>query len=231
MSLGKLACALGIAGVLLLPGRLPAQSADAVALPPTIPIFPLPGTVLFPNISLPLHIFEGRYRAMVADALEGNRIIGMVLLQPGYEADYEGRPAIYPIGCAGVITRAEQLSDGRFNIVLRGVVRFRVTGEDQSRPYRLAHVDSLPELVDDKDRTVLREQRRRLEELLAASTKRSGSGPIIPPEVADEDVVNGLAQYLELEPGERQTLLERPGVLSRSQALIELLEIKAMPPR
>ncbi len=61
-------------------------------LPPTIPIFPLPNAVLFPNVFLPLHIFEPRYRAMVADALRGDRIIGMVLLQPGFEANYEGRP-------------------------------------------------------------------------------------------------------------------------------------------
>ena len=65
-------------------------------LPPTIPIFPLPNAVLFPNVFLPLHIFEPRYREMVADALQGDRIIGMVLLRPGWEADYDGRPAIYP---------------------------------------------------------------------------------------------------------------------------------------
>lgn len=226
MTLRTLACAVAIASILVLPGRLPAQSAGTSVLPPTIPIFPLPGTVLFPNISLPLHIFEGRYRVMVAEALEGDRIIGMVLLQPGYESNYEGRPAIFPIGCAGVITQAEQLPDGRFNIVLRGLVKFRVTGEDSSRPYRLAHVNPLPELVDDKDRTMLREQRRRLEELVVASSKRAAPGPMIPLEVADEDVVNGLAQYLELQPAERQTLLERPGVLARSQALVELLEKK-----
>ena len=65
-------------------------------LPPTIPIFPLPNVVLFPNVFLPLHIFEPRYRAMVADALKGDRMIGMVLLRPGWEGDYEGRPPVYP---------------------------------------------------------------------------------------------------------------------------------------
>src|SRR5512144_2254723 len=114
-------------------------------LPPTIPIFPLPNVVLFPNVFLPLHIFEPRYRAMVDDALRGDRIIGMVLLRPGWEADYEGRPAIYPIGCAGVITHAERLNDGRFNIVLRGMEKFRVVGEDHSRLYRQGHVDAVQE--------------------------------------------------------------------------------------
>ena len=65
-------------------------------LPPTIPIFPLPNVVLFPNVFLPLHIFESRYRAMVKDALASDRIIGMVLLQPGFEANYEGRPPRVP---------------------------------------------------------------------------------------------------------------------------------------
>src|SRR6187549_1286710 len=109
-------------------------------LPPTIPIFPLPNVVLFPNVFLPLHIFEMRYRAMVTDALAGDRIIGMVLLRPGFEAEYEGTPAVYPVGCAGVITHAEPLDDGRFNIVLRGMEKFRVLGETLRAGYRLATV-------------------------------------------------------------------------------------------
>src|SRR5918996_6103575 len=96
-------------------------------LPPTIPIFPLDKTVLFPNVFLPLHIFEPRYRTMVDDALKGDRIIGMILLQPGFESNYEGRPPVYAVGCAGVTARAEPLPDGRFNIVLRGLEKFRLT--------------------------------------------------------------------------------------------------------
>ena len=76
-------------------------------LPPTIPLFPLPNVVLFPGVFLPLHIFEPRYRTMTEEALDGDRLIGMVLLKPGYEAEYEGRPPIYPIGCSGLITHAE----------------------------------------------------------------------------------------------------------------------------
>ena len=86
-------------------------------LPQSIPIFPLPNIVLFPNVCLPLHIFELRFRKLVADALQGDRIIGMVLLRPGWERDYEGRPSVYPIGCAGLITNFERLGDGRYNII------------------------------------------------------------------------------------------------------------------
>jgi uncharacterized protein len=197
-------------------------------LPATIPIFPLPNVVLFPNVFLPLHIFEPRYRAMVADSLAGDRIIGMTLLQPGFEANYEGRPPVYPIGCAGVITHSEQLPDGRFDIVLRGIEKFRIIGEDASRPYRLAHVEPITEIIAEADRTAVRQHRQRLEALLAAAIERTGSGPRFPPAVADEDLVNALAQYLTLEPIERQALLERDGVLARCRALIELLEIKTI---
>jgi Lon protease-like protein len=200
-------------------------------LPETIPIFPLPNVVLFPNVFLPLHIFEPPYRQMVAEALEGDRIIGMVLLRPGHEADYEGRPPIYPVGCAGVITHAEPLPDGRYNIVLRGLEKFRVTGEDRSKPYRLARVEPLPEAIAGEDRDAVRKHRTRLEALLAAAVERSGADPKFPPAVPDEDLVNALAQYLQLEPLERQALLERQGILDRCRGLIELLEMKTMTPR
>ena len=200
-------------------------------LPPTIPIFPLPNVVLFPNVFLPLHIFEPRYRAMVADALRGDRIIGMVLLRPGFEGNYEGRPPVYPIGCAGVITHAEPLADGRYNIVLRGMEKFRVTGEDDSRVYRLAHVQPLPESMAETERQTIREHRHKLEALLAALVERSGSDPKFPPAVPDEDLVNALAQYIQLDPIERQALLEREGVLARCRALVELLEIKTITAR
>src|SRR5712691_8230083 len=125
-----------------------------------LPIFPLPNVVLFPNVFLPLHIFEPRYREMVADALTSDRVIGMVLLKPGWEHDYEGRPMVYPIGCIGVMTHAERLADGRSNIVLRGVERFRIIEEDHSRSYRRALVEPIPDQVlTSDDRTIVRNQR------------------------------------------------------------------------
>jgi Lon protease-like protein len=199
-------------------------------LPSPIPIFPLPNVVLFPNVFLPLHIFEARYRTMVTDALAGDRMIGMVLLQPGYRDDYAGRPPVYPVGTAGLITHAEPLPDGRFNIVLRGVEKFRIVGEDESRPYRLAQVTGLPETIGEADRNGLRRQRRKLEAVLKAGVERAASEPQFPSAMPDEDLVNALSQYLELEPIERQALLERDGVLARARGLAELLEMKTMAP-
>jgi Lon protease-like protein len=200
-----------------------------------LPLFPLPTVVLFPNVFLPLHIFEPRYREMVADALASDRLVGMVLLKPGWEHDYEGRPPVYAIGCSGVITHAEQTPDGRYNIVLRGVERFRIVEEDRSLSYRRAVVESLvdPALAPD-DRLIIRHQRARLEALLAPSGERAGpsesraTDPKIPSAMADEDLVHALAQYLDLEPVEKQALLEQPGLRARAESLVELLEMKIM---
>jgi Lon protease-like protein len=197
-------------------------------LPPAIPIFPLPNVVLFPNVFLPLHIFEPRYRRMLATALEGDRIIGMVLLRPGWEGNYEGRPPVYPIGCAGLITHAEPLADGRYNIVLRGLEKFRVLSEEETDGYRVAQIQTLMEELTDLERASIRAERRRLEALLVPQPEGRGTDPKVPPSMPDEDLVNALAQYLELEPVEKQALLEREGLLARCRSLIELLEMKVI---
>jgi uncharacterized protein len=200
-------------------------------LPPSIPLFPLPNVVLFPNVFLPLHIFEPRYRQMIADALQEDRIIGMALLRPGYEANYEGRPEVYPIGCAGVITHSQPLGDGRYDIVLRGMEKFRIRSEDHTKPYRIGHVDGISEVIPPDEAVPLRHQRQRLEAVLAAAIERVRAEPKFPPSVPDEDLVNALAQYLDLDTLEHQALLECDGVLARCRALIDLLEMKLHAPR
>jgi uncharacterized protein len=197
-------------------------------LPPIIPIFPLPNAVLFPNVFLPLHVFEPRYRDMLADALQGDRIIGMVLLRPGFESDYDGRPPVYPVGCAGLISHAERLPDGRYNIVLRGLEKFRIRSEDDSRSYRLAQIEALAEPMAEPDRASLRAERRRLEALLVPQPAGRGADATVPSSMSDDELVNALAQYLELEPVEKQALLERHGLLARCRSLIELLEMKVL---
>jgi Lon protease-like protein len=198
-------------------------------LPTTIPIFPLPNVVLFPSVFLPLHIFEPRYRQMVAEALAGERIIGMVLLRPGYQADYEQTPAVYEVGCAGLITHAERLSDGRYNIVLRGLERFRIVGEDPPTAtilYRRAHIASLGDAAEGARE--LKAARERLEALLAPAFKGTLAERGLPASMPDVDLINALSQYLALDPIEKQALLERDGVLARCQSLIELLEMRGL---
>ena len=200
-------------------------------LPPTIPLFPLPNVVLFPNVFLPLHIFEARYRQMVDAALSGDRIIGMVLLRPGWEGDYEGRPPVYQIGCAGVVTHAERLADGRFNIVLRGMEKFRIADEDTGQIYRVANVVPVPEPPAESVREAMRSERQRLEALLVPQPEGPRREHKVPSSMADEDLVNALAQYLEFDPVEKQALLERDGLLERCRSLIELLEMKVLAAR
>ncbi|MBM3818078.1 MAG: hypothetical protein FJW14_03530 [Acidimicrobiia bacterium] len=197
-------------------------AADAAALPSVIPIFPLPDVVLFPAVSRPLYIFEPRYRQMVADALTGDRIIGMVLLRPGFEKDYEGRPPIHDIGTAGRIADYEELPDGRYAILLRGLTKFRVLGEDQSRAYRLARIEIMPEVMRDADLAPLSALRQRVETLYLMRIPPDASGP--DPSLSDESYVNIVAQYLNIPEPARQELLERSSALERAKALIQLLE-------
>jgi uncharacterized protein len=198
-------------------------------LPSEIPIFPLPNVVLFPSALLPLHIFEPRYRAMVTDALESERLIGMVMLRPGWEPRYEEAPGVYPIGCAGFITHAEQLPDGRFNIMLRGLEKFRIVGERPARQgierYRLARVESIKEMHSGVT-AASRAARLRLERLLAR-TLHKNDHDFIPKDVPDADLVHAIAQHLE--PLEKQALLECNSLLERGEALVELLEMRMMP--
>ena len=198
-----------------------------------LPLFPLPNVVLFPGVPLSLHIFEPRYRALVADVLATDRRFGIVLPQAGWESDYDGRPAIHKVGCSGVIVHSERLDDGRYNIVLHGLERFRILDEDQTRLYRQATVEWLPEpLRSDTDQQALGDLRVKLEERLSLPGPTAFEGS--PPEaqrlagMPDDDLVHMLAQYLNLEPIEKQALLERDTVCLRAEALLDLIEMKRL---
>jgi Lon protease-like protein len=207
-----------------------------------LPLFPLPNVVLFPNVFLPLHIFEPRYREMVTDAIASDRLIGMMLLRPGWERT-DQEPPVFSIGCSGVMTHVERLSDGRFNIVLRGLERFRVVQEDRALSYRRAIVEPLREREPGADdRGAMLRQRSKLEAMLAPAADRrptlagsagfgeagASADPRIPATMNDEDLVNTLAQYLDFEPLEKQALLEQHTLRARAESLVELLEMKAL---
>jgi hypothetical protein len=143
----------------------------------------------------------------------------MVLLRPGYEADYEGRPPIFPVGCAGVITQVEQLANGEYTLVLRGLQKFQVMSEDPGGAYRVARITPLPEPpLDEPQAAAIRAERQRVETLLA----RLGIEP--PAALSDAGLVIGIAQILELTPLEWQELLQRDGVLARLRSLADRLE-------
>jgi len=195
----------------------------------SLPIFPLPNVVLFPNVFLPLHIFEPRYRQMIAESLAGDRIIGMVLLRPGYESDYDGAPPIYATVCSGLITHVETLEDGRYNLVLRGLEKFAIASEEMpavGRLYRSAIINPINEIVAAGERDQLRQERKKLQSLLTPLFSGSLEGRL-PEAMPDEDLINALAQYLEFDPMEKLALLERQGPLARCRSMVELLEMRA----
>jgi Lon protease-like protein len=110
-------------------------------------LFPLPSLVLFPQVMQPLHIFEPRYRQMTEDALAGDRLIALVLPHPGWESNYDDKPALHDVACLGRIMAEQRLDDGRFNILLRGLARIRIRKEIPSKKlYRLARCEILNDL-------------------------------------------------------------------------------------
>jgi Lon protease-like protein len=119
------------------------DAADLRALP----IFPLPNVALFPGATLPLHVFEQRYRDLVRDALAGSRALGIARLKPGFESNYDGRPAVFDVCGAGVIEGHRELTDGRYDIVVRGVARVRILNEHPPlQKYRLVNAELLVDL-------------------------------------------------------------------------------------
>jgi Lon protease-like protein len=111
-------------------------------------LFPLPNLVLFPAVVQPLHIFEPRYRQLMADALGDDRLITMALLKAGWEAEYESRPAIHDVVCIGQVFNETRLGDGRYNLLLHGLGRARVLDElPRDRLYRVARLEVLEDDV------------------------------------------------------------------------------------
>ncbi len=194
-------------------------------LPSVIPLFPLPDVVLFPRMPLPLHVFEPRYRKMVADSLQKNRMIGMTLLRPGWEPDYEGRPPVFPVGCAGPMEQCEALSDGRYRILVRGTTRFRIREEHGGEPYRLATIEPLDDPLGDV--SALDAARKKV----VAAIAQASDGPsvlVMQPELSHDVFANALCQALALTPVERQSLLDCDTILDRYTRLGEILEFKRL---
>ena len=112
-----------------------------------VPIFPLPEITFFPHTFLPLHVFEARYRAMVVDCVERGKALAIVQLKPGYEANYAGKPAVHPVAGAGPIASAERLATGRYNILVKGEWRVRLSRELPSDTlYRLFEAERLDDV-------------------------------------------------------------------------------------
>jgi Lon protease-like protein len=192
-------------------------------------LFPLPDLVLFPHVMQPLHIFEPRYRSLLEDALEDDRLIAMSLLRPGWEQDYEGRPPLYPTACLGRVTAHRQLDDGTYNVLLLGLHRVRLVRElSPRRHYREARAELCDDYVPPLSAAKQRALACRLRDAFLKAL------PLLPDakeqleELVDGDVplatLTDLVSYvLELEPAEKHQLLAEVNVWRRANLLLEHL--------
>jgi Lon protease-like protein len=183
------------------------------------PIFPLSGALLYPGLQLPLHIFEPRYRALVSEALVRDRRIGMI--QPQRAED--GAP-LFTVGCLGKIGDVEAMEDGRYNIVLEGVSRFRVLRElEVKTPFRQVEAELLDERVDEVlapvERASFEREARRF-----ADAQGYGVDWDQVSRLDDVSLINGVSQIAPFDSAAKQALLEADGLSQRCELLVQLMQ-------
>jgi Lon protease-like protein len=195
--------------------------------PHLVPLFPLPEVVLLPWQMLPLHIFEPRYREMTAAALAGGKHIAVAMLRPGYETTYFTNHApIFDVVGLGKIVAAERVADGKFNLLLRGVGRFRVAGEQHGLAYRVAQLDPLCDRkpVDGSRTCELRHALRSMLECVPGSHElKSSLLRLFDSQAELGELVDRVAGVTPLTPDLRQRLLGEADVCCRAGGLIEAL--------
>ncbi|HEX7150426.1 MAG TPA: LON peptidase substrate-binding domain-containing protein [Thermoanaerobaculia bacterium] len=182
-----------------------------------LPLFPLPNIVFFPHTRLPLHVFEPRYRQLIKDALDSDQRFGIVLLRPGWEADYYGAPPVFEFATMATIEQAVPLDDGRFNILVRGDMRVRIVDEVSRVPYRTARVIAQPELPRALEEAYA--QREWLAELSRQYLTYLPDQTAVPEieTVNLDSLTNALIMSLNIDVEEKQTLLETHDVLKRAE--------------
>jgi uncharacterized protein len=188
-------------------------------------LFPLPGLVFFPQAVQPLHIFEPRYRQLAADVLAEDRLIAPVLLRPGWDENYDERPAVHTVACLGRVIADQLLPDGRYNLVLRGLARVRIREElDAGKLYRVARTEVLRDCITG-DVDELMTLRTALADLMlprvTAGPVREQLRELFKGELPLGQLCDVLAFALPLPPEAKQELLEIVGVTDRARQLME----------
>jgi uncharacterized protein len=203
---------------------------DAATFSGVARVFPLPNLVLYPHVMQPLHIFEDRYREMVEDALAGDKLIAMAVLEPGWEDDYDSRPPMAQHACLGKIVAHHRLDDGRYNLLLLGVERARIVRElNPLRAFRRANV----ELLNDRDDFETDAERNRVRAQLLSAFRHNLPCTCQLPEQLEEmlsghlplGLLTDLAAYaLPLEMAVKQQLLAECRVKTRAEILLAQVE-------
>ena len=182
-------------------------------------IFPLAGALLFPRMQLPLHLFEPRYRALISDAMARDRMIGMV--QPQNRGDRNG---LFEVGCLGRMGEVEALDDGRYNIILEGLQRFRIVRElNVKTSFRQAEAelweeDEVGDVLSIAERASLEIESRRFAEAQGFAVDWEAVGRL-----DDEALVNGIAQIAPFDAAAKQALLEAPNLAMRADLIVQLM--------
>jgi Lon protease-like protein len=195
-------------------------------------LFPLPNLVLFPQVVQGLHIFEPRYRQLMADALAADGLIALVLLKPGWEEEYDDKPAVEEVGCLGRVGWHEKLPDGRYNLRLRGLSRVRLIEEvPGDRQYRTARVELLPDEVP-SDLARLTALRHQLGEAVLPRFAPEGPAQNQLKELFDGEMPLGqvcdvLAYALPLPLEMKQSLLAEPRADLRAEIMAQALLVSA----
>jgi uncharacterized protein len=193
-----------------------------------VPVFPLPNAVLLPRAILPLHVFEPRYRLMTRDALAGPRLIAMALLKPGYEPKYHTLDVeVYPVLCVSGILREERLADGRYNILLQGLLRAHILHEDTEPGYRRARLEPLP--PDRPPQELIHLLRRQLSSVLTEPPMKELAAEanwlelLKCPDLCLSDLADLLGSVALQTVEEKQLLLAQPRIEPRVRFLCEAL--------
>jgi Lon protease-like protein len=202
--------------------------------PVRVALFPLSNVVLFPRVKTPLHIFEPRYRQLMRDVLEGDGHIGMVVVRPEHQDEMPGDPPVFPIGCCGEISEHQRRPDGRYDLVLHGLWRFRIVDEPpraEPRLYRVAQVLPLEDAFDERERERVARLRAHVVENVASLARRAEAGdarfdPSLFAGIDDATFVNVLANAIAFPVEEKQAMLEADSIPERYARLASALSFR-----
>lgn len=192
-------------------------------------LFPLPNLVLFPHVMQPLHVFEPRYRDLLHDALADDRLITMAILEPGWEKDYEGRPALFSMGCLGKIAAHHRLEDGSSNLLLYGLARVRLIEElAPNKTYREAQVQICEDASTLEDAATWPALQRKLRETFLRLLPHLPQAQEQWDHVLGSDISLGaltdiIAYVLDVKLSRKEHLLAEVNVRRRAEILLEHL--------
>jgi uncharacterized protein len=217
----------------------PAENSkfDAASFSGVARLFPLPNLVMYPHVLQPLHIFEPRYCDLLEAALSDDSLIAMAVLAPGWEKDYEGRPAVHPVACLGQIVTHARLPNGRHNVLLAGVARVRLGTElPVTTSYRSAPATLMRDVYPPAPAAAIESLRRDLLSTFRGKLPNTKEGQAPFAQLLQNDIDLGVltdivAYAIDIDVSSKIDLLCEPNVHARAERLLALLDGGRTTPR